>query len=147
MSRNSLFHGLNRDSRAQKLFDVVRTHVLAGDHDPVYPYEVCTAKPPTTPSDTHVWEPAQTRAKRSAPQIAGSLTCTLSWDPSRGQVIVSARYWRRSGQWFRPRKSGEFGGGFAGFTYEDCRRSMDIVAITEKLVKGGRIPSVGITCL
>ena len=140
MSRNGMFHGLNRDERVIKVFNVARTHLLAGEHDPVQPYEVCTAEPPTIPSADHLWEPAQARCnRRSRDPLRESLTCTLSWDPSRGQVIVSARYWRRSGQWFRPRKPGEFGGGFAGFTYEDCRRSMGTVAIAEKLVKGGSV--------
>ena len=135
MSRNGMFHGLNRDARIHKLFDVARTYLLAGDHDPKYPYEVCTAMPPTPPSDKKVWEPAQARSSRRERVPTGSLTCTLPWEPDRGEVVVPARYWRRSGQWFRPRSQGEFGGGFVGFSYSECQ-SMDFICIAERLVRG-----------
>lgn len=135
MNRNGLFHGLNRDARTQKLFEVVRTHLLVGEHDPVHPYEVCTAKPPAPPSDTCVWEPAQTRSRRS-PQISGALTCTLSWDPDRGTIIVPERYWRRSGPWFRLRRPEQVGGGFAGFSYSDCREALRHICVSKRLVTG-----------
>ena len=57
MIRHDLFCGLTRDGRRSKLLRIAQTHVLGGDNDEKYGFEVCTASPPTRPSDDLVWEP------------------------------------------------------------------------------------------
>ena len=135
MSRHRMFGTLNRDKRAALLFDIARTHVLDQEHDIIFSYEVCTVTPPMIPNSSHIWEPAQARCSRSL-MDSDPLTYTLCWDKDRGEITVGPRYWRRSGPSFRLRLSGDVGGGFAGFTYADCRLAMNPTSLAERLVKG-----------
>ena len=136
MIRHSLFGNAARDDRVQMLWNVVRTHVLAGQHDPLIMFEVCTVQPPEPASVTCAWEPASARGRRNL-QDNDMLSCNLLWQSSRSSIEVPPGYWRRSGPWFRKRRPGEVSGGYAGFNYSDCRQAIDeTVSASEILVKG-----------